>query len=196
MNFPTRIYDIFMYPFEKLRLNRMRRNLLKHVKGEVLEIGTGTGVNINMLACESMTSYVGLDLKIKPEVLQKIQKRGCPFKLVEGSAVDLPFEDQQFDTVVFTLVFCSVSEPMKGLKEVYRVLKPGGRLIFIEHVMPNQPFLQNVFKRISPYWEKFADNCHLDRHTQLDIEKVGFRICRREFSFHQVFVGGIAKKGK
>lgn len=194
MNFPTGIYDAFMYPFEKIRLNAMRRKLLGHVKGRVLEIGTGTGVNINILPCESMTSYVGIDLTIKPQVLEKIKGRGCPFELVEGSAMDLPFEDNAFDTVIFTLVFCSVEEPLKGLAEVYRVLKPGGLLVFIEHVMPKEPFLQNIFKRLSPYWEKFADNCHLDRHTHLDIEKAGFKICRREYSFRQVFVGGLARK--
>lgn len=194
MNFPSTVYDMVMYPIEKLRLNRMRRKLVAHAYGEVLEIGTGTGVNVNILPCEKITAYTGLDIKIKTKVKDKMALKQCPFHLVDGSVEDLPFEDETFDTVLFTLVFCSVEHPEKGLSEIYRVLKPGGRLIFIEHVLPNRPFLDNILRRLTPYWKRVADNCHLDRRTHLDIEQMGFKICCREFSFREVFVGGVAKK--
>jgi len=194
MTYSSALYDSFMYPFEKLILHSLRKRLVGHVKGHVLEIGTGTGVNVSILPCEKITSYVGMDIKVKPEVYEKLKTKQCPFELIESSVESLPFEDQVFDTVFFTLVFCSVEHPEIGLDEVYRVLKPGGKVIFIEHVLSDQPILKRMMKSVTPYWSKLASGCRLDRSTHLDIESKGFKVIYKEFSLQGVFVGGVAKK--
>lgn len=199
MEFSTTLYDTFMYPLEKARLSRFRKRLLGYAQGEVLEIGAGTGVNLKYLPFSKIDRYVGLDLNIKPLLMPDevhVRKQSFTYEFIDGNVEELPFEDDSFDTVVFTLVFCSVHNPLKGLQEIHRVLKPRGRLIFIEHILPNKPVLRPMFELMTPYWSAVAENCHLNRDTVPLIKFAGFKVLREEYFFKGVFVGGAAvKKG-
>ncbi len=99
------------------------------------------------------------------------------------------FEDDTFDSIVFTLVFCSVDDPLKGLNEVKRVLKTGGRIYFMEHVMPEHSILKNLFNRLNSSWNKLANGCNLNRETADMIRDAGFEIETLERFFGAFIVG-------
>ncbi len=193
MDLGTLGYDAFMLYFEKRGLDAMRKKILTGVAGRVLELGPGTGVNLKYYDPQKIDSLTYLDLKLKPE-LAKRARALCPdITLREGDASRLPFPGNSFDRVVFTLVFCSVADPLKGLEEVRRVLKPGGTLHFIEHVAPPGGLLQPVFNRVNPLWRHIAGGCNLNRPT-LDLMTGVFRevtVVDRRFS--DIFVGGTAR---
>jgi len=106
----------------------------------------------------------------------------------------LPFDDAVFDTVVFTLVFCTVSDVEKGFKEIRRVLKADGRIIFIEHVEPNNELQMRMTHIFTPAWKQIAGGCHLNRRTRENIEKAGFRVVEIDSNRNGLFIAGIAEK--
>jgi len=108
--------------------------------------------------------------------------------------MNLPFKDNVFDTVVFTLVFCTVSDVEKGLKEIRRVLKAEGRIVFIEHVQPNNQFQGKLTNILTPAWKQIAGGCHLDRRTRENIEDAGFRVVEIDSNGNGLFIAGIAEK--
>ena len=133
--FTAALYDPFVWLGEKLGMAARRRDLLKEAHGSVLEIGAGTGLNLRHYPAgleelvlvepgEPMADRV--DLSRAPD--------GVPARLVRAPAEHLPFAEGTFDTVVSTLVLCTVSDPARAVSEAARVLKPGGRLLFCEHV--------------------------------------------------------------
>jgi SAM-dependent methyltransferase len=95
---------------------------------------------------------------------------------VRASAEALPFEDDSFDTVVATLVFCTVSDPEAALDEVRRVLRPGGRLLFIEHVRSDIPRIGAVQDRLEAPWKRVADGCHCNRRTLGLMDQAGWEV--------------------
>lgn len=194
MQFSTMLYDAFMYPFEALGLRRMRRLMLGHAKGSLLEVGTGSGANFKHIPYERLSGYTGLDRGLKPLKKPRRLPKDFPWQLLEGSVEALPFEDHSFDTVLFTLVFCSVEDPEKGLEEVRRVLRPGGTLLFIEHVLPDHRVLAPIFHKATPAWRQVAGNCHLNRETVKLIESKGFKIQQQKRFLQGVFVCGCARK--
>lgn len=162
MNF----YDVFMTPIEGLFLNRIRKQLIKKATGDVLEIGFGTGVNIKHLSVSNLTSFTGLDTQENTYFLDKYPK----LNLVQGYAENLPFNDHSFDTVIVTLVLCSVSDVEQSLREIKRVLKPGGRYLFMEHILPKPSVVAHSFHTLNPLWHKHS-GCNINRDTAKDIQK-------------------------
>lgn len=160
--------------YERLISDRKER-LFGTLEGTVLEIGPGTGPNLRYLAPEArwigvepnpyMDSYLEAEAKV----------RHHPVHLVRGIAETLPLADGSVDVAVSTLVLCSVEAPAGALREIHRVLKPGGRFIFVEHHgAPEGTWLRRIQRWIRPAWKWAADGCRPDRDTDELIEDAGF----------------------
>src|SRR5437764_4969074 len=137
---------------EKAMLRDRRRALLEQARGRVLEIGGGTGANLPFYG-------PGVDELVitEPEepmarrLERKLEGYSLPVQLVRTLAEQLPFEDESFDVVVATLVLCTVDDPARALGEARRVLKPGGRLLFLEHVRSDDPKLARWQDRLNRF---------------------------------------------
>lgn len=194
MGIGTKLYDGFMKPLESLRLSQKRRELMVDVSGDVLEIGFGTGVNLKHYPYEQIDSLTLIDQKLVSYLNTRCIPVNTAFNIHKGDVMALPFEDETFDSVVMTLVFCSVADPVKGIEEVNRVLKPEGRLYFIEHVLPTKEPYKGLFKKITPVWKKVAHGCHLNRETVTLIQQSGMRLMGYHRFFRTSFATGIAIK--
>ena len=171
------VYDGFMEATERACLGDWRADLLRDAHGRVLEIGAGTGANIGHYS-NAVEELVMLepDDHMRERLLAKLaaEGRGKPFRTVGGSAADLPFDDHSFDTVVSTLVLCSVPNLHQSLLEVHRVLRPGGRFLFLEHVAAAEGTSRRRWqRRLEPLWRRVAEGCHLTRETESAIELAG-----------------------
>ncbi|MFQ3619982.1 MAG: methyltransferase domain-containing protein [Spirochaetales bacterium] len=113
--------------------------------------------------------------------------------IVSADAQSLPFPPESFDSVVSTLVFCSLEDPLKGAKEVWRVLRPGGRFLFVEHVRPEDPFGSTLADRCTPFWRRIASGCHLNRDTLATFRDAGFTFQQQVYQ-KGVFLGGVLIK--
>lgn len=188
------IYDIFMAPFETFRLKKMRKALLTEVSGDVLEIGTGTGANLPFLPYRQMTSLTLSDLKLSKRVMRYRFPVGVKVNRIESPLEDLNFDEGSFDSVVFTLVFCSVEDPLEGLRRVRQLLKPGGKIYFIEHVLPDHHRVRAIAHKLNPGWNEFSKGCNLNRETLDTIREAGFRIERYSVSLGGALLEGIGIK--
>jgi SAM-dependent methyltransferase len=152
------IYSRIIFPrlcdwvMDDPRMAKLRSEALSDVGGEVLEIGFGTGLN----------------LPHYPEHVRRIAESGIAVdqRVLSGEA--LPFAEETFDCVVSTWTLCSIADVRRALSEVYRVLKPGGRFVFLEHGLGNDAGVQRWQRRLNPIQRRLADGCRLD----LDVEAV------------------------
>lgn len=186
------IYDVFMEPFERRGLRRLRKKLVSTAKGKVLEIGAGTGLNLPYYNEQEVSSLVMVDQDLNRKALEEKIKVHSKLNitLMEENVMDLPFEKEEFDTVVFTLVFCTVQDVEKGLKEIIRVMKKDGKIIFIEHVLPEKEPLKTTFDAATPLWKKLAGGCHLNRETEKSLQAVGFDLDLEDKIMKKIFLGG------
>jgi len=178
-----------MKPLEKRGIQQARKSLIPTAKGHVLEIGSGTGVNVKLYNQDIITSLTLSDIKLNKK-LRSIIKNNVQLK--ELSVEELPFEDNTFDTIVHTLVFCSVKHVEQGVCELKRVLKPNGRLLFIEHILPEKKRMKRLFKMINPFWKRIASGCHLTRDYEQSLLDNGFTITHSAKFMNTVFVYGEA----
>lgn len=188
------VYDAFMAPLEKMGIKKARKCLLKEAKGNVLEIGAGTGVNLKFYNFEEIELMELSDIDFDKRLLDRAFKNGYKDKvnMKVMNTMDLPFEDNSFDYVVHTLVFCSVEDVNEGLSEIRRVLKPTGQLIFIEHILPERNPLRKIFNIFSPAWKKIASGCHLNRDFEVSLKANGFKVIQSHKFMLTAFVSGIA----
>ena len=160
-------------------LRALRRGLLAEAGGSVLEIGAGTGANL--------PHYNGVESLVftepEPAMLRRLQKKArdeAPLaKILRAPAEDLPFEDDSFDTVVSTLVLCGVDDQARSLREIKRVLRPGGRLLFLEHVRSDDQALARFQDRMN-WLNRLVVDCDCNRPTLTTIEATGFSVSRLE----------------
>lgn len=176
------LYDPMSRASEEAGMREMRHGLLAEAGGSVLEIGAGTGANLAHYDSK-IESLVFTEPE--PAMLRRLERKAgedAPLaKIVRAPAEDLPFEDDSFDTVVSTLVLCGVDDQAESLREIHRVLRPGGRLLFLEHVRSDDPGLARLQDRIRPL-NRFFFGCDCNRRTLATIEAAGFTVSRLEHS--------------
>jgi ubiquinone/menaquinone biosynthesis C-methylase UbiE len=165
-------YGHTMRRVDRRGLGEVRRNLLREAHGRVLDLGTGTGANLELfpatvdelVLCEPSPNMV----KVLRRKLGKQGREGV--EVVQAPAEALPFDDDSFDCVSCTMVMCTMPDPEAGLREVARVLKPGGKLLFLEHVRSEDPRLARTQDRMERPWRFIAAGCHCNRDSLRMIE--------------------------
>lgn len=156
----------------------MRGKVVPRARGAVMELGCGGGLNQSLYDPAAVTSFAGIDpsVKLLDYAREKAQALGIPVDIRCGIGEALPFTDHSFDTVVCTYTLCSVDDPARVLSEVRRVLKPGGRLLFLEHGRAPDAAVAKWQGRIEPLWKPAMGNCHLTRPVTGAIAAAGFVI--------------------
>ncbi|PKR76647.1 SAM-dependent methyltransferase [Halalkalibacillus sediminis] len=152
-----------------------RKELLKHAKGKVLEVGVGTGTNLKYYP--SNVEVTGIDFS--PKMLQKAREKAddlaISVELIEMDAQQMDFPDNSFDTVVSTCVFCSVPDPVQGLKEIRRVTKPSGNIIMLEHMRSENEVVGKAMDLLNPIGLHIV-GANINRKTMENIDKSGMKV--------------------
>jgi len=172
------LYDRGLKATEENGLRDMRREVLSGASGRTVDLGAGTGVNLDLYP-EAVSELVMVEPD--PHMIKQLRAKAAgrgEVEIVEASAQELPFADDSFDTAVFTLVLCTVPDPELALREAARVLRPGGKLLFIEHVRADEAGLAGWQDRLEKPWRFLADGCHCNRDTVAMIEASPLRIER------------------
>jgi ubiquinone/menaquinone biosynthesis C-methylase UbiE len=166
-------YDRMMAVAEDAGMRERRRELLAQATGRVLEIGAGTGLNAGHYT-DRATDLVFTE----PEgpMAKRLRAKVVRGTVVEASAERLPFPDDSFDTVVSTLVLCTVDDTRQALAEIRRVLAPGGRVLLLEHVRAEDPGLAKWQDRLERPWHWIGRGCHCNRDTARDLTAAGFEV--------------------
>jgi ubiquinone/menaquinone biosynthesis C-methylase UbiE len=167
------IYDIFESPMEIMALKRWRVDLMKELKGNVLEVGVGTGKNISYYPEGMEITAIDFSEKMLNKSKLKAAALNKKVKFHNMDAELMDFQDNTFDTVFSTCVFCSVPDPIQGLKEIKRVCKPGGKIIMIEHVRSEKKVLGLIMDLLNPLVVN-SYGANINRHTVDNIEEAGF----------------------
>ena len=156
---------------------RQRSKVVPLASGRVLEIGIGTGLNLGHYDKTRVAQVVGLDpgVEMHPLARKRARAAGITVQLVALSAERIPFADAEFDTVLVTYTLCTIPDPLAALREMRRVLKPDGRLIFCEHGLARDASVRNWQRRLTPSWSRMAGGCHLDRDIPGLLQQAGFR---------------------
>lgn len=165
------IYDRGLRASEEAGLSQMRREVLAQASGRTAEVGAGTGLNLGLYPAEvSELTLIEPDPHMLKKLRFKLASSGGEVSAIQAPAESLPFADSSIDTVVFTLVLCTVPNPAAALAESARVLRPGGRLLFVEHVRSRDPSLARWQDRLEKPWRFLGDGCHCNRDTAAAIE--------------------------
>ncbi|MDM5271183.1 methyltransferase domain-containing protein [Sulfurovum sp. zt1-1] len=191
----SKIYDIFEWPVEQILFKKLRKKAVALAKGKVLEVGAGTGKNFPYYDRKSV-ELTAIDFSEGMlEVAQKKKNnlRWDSLKLLQMDVEKMDFKDNSFDFVISTFVFCTVSDPQEGLKEIMRVLKPGGKAIFLEH-MKSRYHVINIFLFIMNFFSTRLLGTSMLRETQKSIENMGFQVESVENYFFDVVRLVIARK--
>jgi ubiquinone/menaquinone biosynthesis C-methylase UbiE len=178
-----RLYDRFILPWlielamRNRALARYRDRALASAQGEILEIGVGAGVNLPRYgAAAAHICALDPSAALLHRAAAKRDEAPCPVALLRGVAERLPFAESSFDTLVMTWTLCSIPDPAAALGEMRRVLKPGGRLLFVEHGLAPEPRIARWQHVLTPGWRRLAGGCHLDRPIAELIRDAGFRL--------------------
>jgi SAM-dependent methyltransferase len=153
-----------------------RRRLVEHAAGEVLEIGAGTGRNLPLYRHATRVLALEPGPGMRARAHQAARGAQMPVEILDGRAEALPFPDATFDTVVASLVLCTVRDPARALAEARRVLRPGGTLRFYQHVRAEDPRLARWQDRLERPWGWLAQGCHPNRDIVAAITAAGFHL--------------------
>ena len=173
-------YDWQIAKSEEAGLHAMRQRLLAGAAGEVLEVGAGTGANLSCYgpAVESLTVTEPLVPMVR-RLERRVNDRGAAAKVLRAPAEDLPFGDDTFDVAVSTLVLCGVDDQPRALRELRRVLRPGGTLLFLEHARSEDPALARLQDRLN-WLNRIVVRCDCNRPTLTTIKQAGFTVASLE----------------
>jgi ubiquinone/menaquinone biosynthesis C-methylase UbiE len=171
------IYDAMLKGTEEAGLADLRHRLLAQAGGATLELGAGTGANLGHYT-DAVTELVLTEPSehMAKRLRAKLAEAGRAAEVVNAPAERLPFEDGRFDTVVGTLVLCTADDPAAAVREAQRVLRPGGQLLFLEHVRGDEPKLARWQDRLEGPWQYLAAGCHPNRDTLATIKASGLTV--------------------
>jgi ubiquinone/menaquinone biosynthesis C-methylase UbiE len=173
-------YDRISMRSEEAGLRDRRRTLLEEAKGDVLEIGAGTGLNVpHYPATVTSLTLTEPERPLLARIEARARRHGRQALVLRAPAEDLPFEDASFDTAVTTLVLCGVDDQPRALRELRRVLRPGGTLLFLEHVRSGDAAEARLQDRVNGF-NRFVAGCDCNRRTLATIEAAGFEVERVE----------------
>jgi ubiquinone/menaquinone biosynthesis C-methylase UbiE len=166
------------------RLAAYRQRLIPTAQGRVLEIGIGSGLNLPYYG-GTVACVIGLDPS--PRLLAMARRAAAhgalPVRLLEGTAESIPLADRSVDTVVTTWSLCSIPQAEAAIAELRRVLRPTGRLLFVEHGRAPEPSVYRWQDRLTPLWRRISGGCHLNRPVAALIEAGGFRFDRLDTGY-------------
>ena len=146
----------------------------------------GTGRNIPFYPAQARVSAMDLSPRMLERARKRAEELGSPVDLREMDAQQLEFSDGSFDAVVSTFVFCSVPDPVAGLREIRRVLRPGGKLYMLEHVLSHKPVLRQLMNLVNPVVVRVM-GANINRETRLNLEFAGFTVLRAEALGSDIF---------
>ncbi len=179
------LYDPFVWLGEIAGMRRRRRRLVAEAYGHVVEIGSGTGLNV-----AHYTDAVGRLVLTEPEpgmrrkLARRLERHACATRILDAPAERLPMADASVDTVVSTLVLCTVDDPESALREIARVLRPEGQLLFIEHVRASSQLLAALQDKLLRPWRAFAGGCVCNRPTVELMRACGFTVEANDAVWH------------
>lgn len=190
----SQLYDRYVLPYlidvacGMKALHRQRQKVVPLAHGHVLEIGIGTGLNMRHYDRQKVLQLTGLDPAVHMHHLarKRIQKAGLSVNLLALSANTIPLDDHSIDTIVMTYTLCTIPDPVPALQEMRRVLKPGGKLLFVEHGLAPDESVRKTQNRVQPIWGPLAGGCHLNRNIPELLTQAGFKTEQLE----QMYVPG------
>jgi len=167
-------YDLVEF-FSEHVFKHWRRKLLSHARGKILEVGVGTGKNFPYYPKDFDVTGIDIAEKMLPLAKKRADSLGLAIRLMEGDVQTLSYPDNFFDTAVATFVFCSVPDPVVGLQELRRVVKPDGQILLLEHVRIDRPVIGYVMDVLNPLFVSLLGP-NINRRTVENIEKAGMSI--------------------
>ncbi len=167
---------------ERSFMDPLRRETAGKATGVVLEVGAGTGLNFAFYEPGQVERVEAIepDTAMLRYASKRIETARVPITITQAPAEALPFADETFDCAIATLVFCSVTDPVQGLREIRRVLKPGGHLFMVEHVRASGKFAARVQDLLVPVTTRLLGNCHWNRDTARTVADAGFQITSKQ----------------
>lgn len=170
------VYDHVMKLEKSTNLYKARQAVIAMAQGRVLEVGSGTGINFPLYRGDVQVDALEPNPRMIRRSQENIRRATIPIHMHKTTAEDMNFPEDIFDTVVNTLVFCTIPDPEMALANIQRVAKPNAPILFLEHVRMKQAFLAKAQDLMTPLSKKLADGCHLNRNTLETIEKSGLTI--------------------
>ncbi len=168
------IYDLMEAALEGFFFKRWRRRLWQKVEGHhILEVGVGTGKNFDFYPQAARVTAIDFSQKMLLQAERKKALKHCTVDLQLMDVQSLCYADNSFDTVIASFVFCSVPSPSKGLRELYRVCKPGGQVLLLEHVLSQNPVLAGLMNRLNPLTLALI-GANINRNTVKSVRACGF----------------------
>lgn len=187
------VFDTMEFPMERMASQKWREKLFSHLEGtHILEVGVGTGTNLPLYPLGKSVTGIDISDRMLDRARKKATHLGPLFNLMKMDIQAIEFPEDSFDTIVSTYVFCSVPHPVRGLREVSRVLKPKGRVYFLEHVRP-RGMRGRIFDLLNPLVVRLV-GANINRDTVSNIQKAGLRILLEENLYSDVFKFIIAER--
>ncbi|HEY1057708.1 MAG TPA: methyltransferase domain-containing protein [Limnobacter sp.] len=159
-------------------IGKQRAKVVPRARGRVLEIGIGTGLNLCHYDTSKVTELLGLDPAMQMHTLarKRMKEAGLSVELLGLPANTIPLADASIDTLVMTFTLCTIPDPLPALREMRRVLKPDGVLLFCEHGIAPDAHIHRWQNRIQPMWGPLAGGCHLNRDIPALLREAGFKL--------------------